>query len=124
MTDPVSQRVGERIRRARREQGLSLAALGGEELTRGFLSAVETGHSSISLKALALVATRLHLPVSYFVDDRPVVVAGGTVPDIDHARAALAYGQYLRSVGETEEALDYALWAAISFASESREERR
>ena len=118
--DAISFRVGERIRRARQEQGLSLAALGGNELTRGFLSAVETGRSSISLKSLGLVAERLHLPVSFFVDDRPPIHEATGPTTVDHAEAALAYGLYLRSQGETEEALNYALWAAQSFANQSR----
>src|SRR5947209_4826312 len=105
--------VGQRLRRARQEKGLSLAQLGGTELTRGFLSAVETGRSSISLKALSLVAHRLGLPVSYFTDDRPVLSVP-VVPTVDHAKAALAYSLYLRALGKTDEALDYALWAAQS----------
>jgi transcriptional regulator with XRE-family HTH domain len=110
--DPVSRRVGERIRTARQEQGLSLAALGGTELTRGFLSAVETGRSSISLKSLDVVATRLRLPLSYFVDDRPMLHSVQSPPTVDHVDAALAYGRYLRARGKTAEALEYALWAA------------
>lgn len=112
--DPVSRRVGRRIRRIRHERGLSLAALGGEDLTRGFLSAVETGRSSISLKALSLVASRLGVPMSYFVDDRPMLT-GTALPTVDLATAALAYSLYLRDVGNTDEALAYALWAAQSF---------
>lgn len=48
---------------------MTLAHLGGDELTRGFLSAVELGRSSISLKALSIVADRLGLPISYFLQD-------------------------------------------------------
>jgi transcriptional regulator with XRE-family HTH domain len=47
-SDGVSQRVGQRIRQARQEHGMSLAQLGGTELSRGFLSLVESGRSSIS----------------------------------------------------------------------------
>lgn len=48
---------------------MTLAQLGGDDLTRGFLSAVELGRSSISLKALSIVANRLDLPMSYFLND-------------------------------------------------------
>jgi tetratricopeptide (TPR) repeat protein len=61
--------IGRRIRQARQERGLSLAQLGQSELTRGFLSAVETGRSGISLQALSLVAERLGLPITYFIGD-------------------------------------------------------
>src|SRR5579872_496720 len=83
--DEVSRRVGQRIRRARQEQGLSLAKLGGDDLSRGFLSLVESGRSSISLKALGIVAARLKLPVSYFVDDAPELGPASAPVSVDHA---------------------------------------
>jgi len=61
--------VGRRIRKARLERGLTVAQLGGEELSRSFLTLVEGGRSRISLRALAIVAERLELPISYFVED-------------------------------------------------------
>src|SRR5205085_2427786 len=111
-SDPVVRRVGERIRQVRKQRGLSLAQLGGDDLSRGFLSLVESGRSSISLRALAIVADRLKLPMSYFVDDSPDLPALSSPVTIDHVEAALAYGLYLRSQGKTDEALEYALWAA------------
>lgn len=60
--------VGQRIRALRRERGLSLAQLGGDDLSRSFLSLVELGRSRISLRALAIVAQRLDRPISYFLD--------------------------------------------------------
>lgn len=82
--------VGHRIRTARQESGLTLAQLGGEDLTRGFLSSVEIGRSSISLKALALIAKRLGLPMACFVDEAPELPAPSIQPAVDHAAAALA----------------------------------
>lgn len=114
----VSRRIGGRIREARRARGLSLAALGGDAISRGFLSAVETGRSGISLETLALIAGRLDLPISYFVDERPLITPGVNTPNVDHVRAALAYGRYLRSIGETEDALEYALWVAEHLAGD------
>src|SRR2546423_463909 len=61
--------VGTRIRAARLERGMSLADLGGEDLSRGFLSLVERGRSRISLRALAIVADRLSLPMTHFLRD-------------------------------------------------------
>lgn len=66
-TDLLAADVGQRIREVRQAQGLSLAQLGGEDLSRSFLSLVETGRSRISLRALAIVANRLNMPVSYFL---------------------------------------------------------
>jgi transcriptional regulator with XRE-family HTH domain/Tfp pilus assembly protein PilF len=61
--------VGRRIRRARRERRMTLGDLGGAELSRSFLSLVETGKSRISLRALVIVARNLGVPLSYFFED-------------------------------------------------------
>lgn len=47
---------------------MTLAELGGNELSRSFLSSVERGRSRISLRALTIVARRLGLPMGYFFD--------------------------------------------------------
>lgn len=91
---------------------MSLAQLGGTDLSRGFLSLVESGRSSISLRALALVAARLKLPISYFVDEAPILPEAPLRISVDHVEAALSFGLYLRSQGKTDKALEYALWAA------------
>jgi transcriptional regulator with XRE-family HTH domain len=108
----LHRRIGQRIREARQERGLSLAQLGGESMTRGFLSAVENGRSGISFARLATVADVLKLPISYFLDEAPALPAPTTRVTVDHAEAALGYSLYLRSQGRTEVALEYALWAA------------
>jgi tetratricopeptide (TPR) repeat protein len=47
---------------------MSLAQLGGQDLSRSFLSSVEHGRSRISVRALSIVADHLGLPLSYFLD--------------------------------------------------------
>jgi len=81
--------VGKRIREARVERGLSLAQLGGEDLSRSFLSLVELGRSRISLRALKIVADRLELPVGYFLDGTmaPADAVGELL--LDQAESAL-----------------------------------
>lgn len=66
--DSMHQAIGKRIREARRARHMSLEQLGGGELSRSFLSLVERGRSRISLRALGIVANRLGLPISYFID--------------------------------------------------------
>ena len=56
--------MGERIRRLRRERGLTQSELGGNRLSKGFLSQVESGRSHLSAESLAFVAERLGVPVS------------------------------------------------------------
>jgi hypothetical protein len=58
------------------------------------------------------VADRLHLPMGYFLDEAPALPRLSTRVTVDHAQAALGYSLYLRSQGQTEAALEYALWAA------------
>jgi tetratricopeptide (TPR) repeat protein len=81
--------IGLRIRAARQERGLSLAKLGGEDLTRGFLSAVENGRSGISIQALSLVAERLDLPISHFLGDGAELPEGSGELLLDEAEMAL-----------------------------------
>jgi len=89
VSSPVPSDIGQRLRHARQQRGMTLAQLGGTDLTRGFLSSVELGRSSISLKALALVADRLQLPMTYFLTEAEGEV--NALPDLllDDAEAAL-----------------------------------
>jgi transcriptional regulator with XRE-family HTH domain len=117
--DALHRRIGHRIRQARQERGMSLAKLGGDAMSRGFLSSVEHGRSSLSLESLATIAARLKLPVSYFLDEAPALDQATTSVAVDHAQAALGYSLYLRALGKTEEALEYALWAAQARTGEA-----
>jgi tetratricopeptide (TPR) repeat protein len=107
-----------------------LAELGGQDLTRGFLSAVETGRSSISLKALALLADRLQLPVSYFLDG--LNEAHDLLPELllDEAEAALQTQrptdavQLVERAGQVPEFRSRVLWlqgAAFNQLGRARE---
>ena len=66
--DSMHGAIGKRIRQARQARGMTLEQLGGGELSRSFLSLVERGRSRISLRALAIVANRLELPIRYFIE--------------------------------------------------------
>ena len=62
--------LGEKIRRARLEAGLSQRQLCGEEITRNMLSLIENGAAKPSMKTLRYLAGQLGKPISYFVDER------------------------------------------------------
>ena len=64
--------LGERIRSARRERGMSQAQLAGEELTKGFISQVESGLVRPSVRSLQIIATRLGKSLEYFLGDAPL----------------------------------------------------
>ena len=64
--------LGERVRSARRERGMSQAQLAGEELTKGFISQVESGLVRPSVRSLQILATRLGKSLDYFLGDVPL----------------------------------------------------
>lgn len=63
---PASE-LGARIRKARQELGLSLAAVAGRDFSRAFLNQVELGRARPSTRTLQIIAERLQRPVEYFL---------------------------------------------------------
>ena len=61
--------LGRRIRQARQELGLSLAAVAGDDFSRAFLNQVELGRAQPSTQTLRVVALRLQKPIEYFLED-------------------------------------------------------
>ena len=51
--------LGERIRKLRKEKGLTLQALAGAELSKGMLSLIENNKANPSMESLAYIAERL-----------------------------------------------------------------
>ena len=66
------QTLGERVRTARREAGLSQAQLAGDELTKGFISQIESGLVRPSIRSLQHIAQTLGRPLDYFIADEPL----------------------------------------------------
>jgi|GEM_PF-2550156 len=69
---PVSdtlQQLGDRIRQARANAGLSQAQLGTPHFTRAYVSAIELGKVRPAMKSLEFLADKLGKPVSFFVQD-------------------------------------------------------
>jgi len=64
-----SKTLGERIREARLERGMTQADLAADDYTRAFISLVEHDRVSPSLKTLQLLASRLGKPISSFLED-------------------------------------------------------
>lgn len=82
--------LGERIRKARLEVGLSQRQLCGEEVTRNMLSQIENGAARPSMGTLSYFASRLGRPLSYFLEEDAV-----TSPNQDvmaRARTAVLAG--------------------------------
>lgn len=64
--------LGEKLRQARLEAGLSQRALCGEEITRNMLSRIENGAAQPSMKTLQYLAERLGKPAGFFLDENAV----------------------------------------------------
>jgi len=65
--------LGEKLRQARQEAGLSQRQLCGDTITRNMLSQIENGSARPSMDTLKYLAGRLGKPVSYFLDEKAAV---------------------------------------------------
>lgn len=86
--------MGQRIRAARLEAGLSQRELAGEEMTRNMLSTLEHDGAKPSVGTLMYLSGKLCKPVGYFFGETEV--NSGDVEKITGARAALMAGEYAR----------------------------
>ena len=65
----LANRIGERIRHARREAGMTQQQLAEGRYTKAYISALEKGHAKPSMAALNFISERLGLPPSRFLVD-------------------------------------------------------
>lgn len=90
--------LGEKIRQARLEAGLSQRQLCGEEITRNMLSQIENGTAKPSMKTLSFLASRLEKPVSYFLDEGVPILSQGnaleTISCLTAGEEAIAQEKY------------------------------
>lgn len=82
--------LGEKIRAARQEAGLSQRQLCDGSITRNMLSQIENGAARPSMATLQLLSQRLGKTVSYFLDEQAVV--SPNLSCMAAARQALAAG--------------------------------
>ncbi|MCH1626554.1 helix-turn-helix domain-containing protein [Fredinandcohnia quinoae] len=61
--------LGERIRKLRKEKGLTLEGLAGKELTKGMLSLIENNKANPSMESLTYIAGRLGVDVSSLLEE-------------------------------------------------------
>lgn len=87
--------LGEKLRQARTDAGLSQRQLCGEEITRNMLSQIESGKARPSMTTLQYLAAQLDKPLSYFLED------GDQSPSdtaLEKARQAFIFGQYRQAL--------------------------
>lgn len=112
--------LGERLRQARLEAGLSQRQLCGEEITRNMLSQIENGSARPSMDTLRCLAARLGKPVSFFLDEQTVTSPNQAV--MARARQAYIAGQAgacvqtLESYREPDTIFDNERWLLEALA--------
>ena len=95
--------LGQKIRQARIERGLTQKQLVGEHITRNMLSKIENDSATPSVRTLEYLASRLGLSAGYFMTD--MTYSDGSSPDgLDEMRAAYRSGDYTGCIGLLEAA--------------------
>lgn len=92
--------LGEKLRQARLEAGLSQRQLCGDTITRNMLSQIENGSARPSMDTLSAFARRLGKPVSWFLEEDTV-----TSPNrqrMEQARDAFGREEYEAVIRELE----------------------
>lgn len=92
--------LGEKIRLARLEAGLSQRQLCGDEITRNMLSQIEHGTAKPSMSTLRYLASRLGKSVSYFLEEDAIVSPNQGV--MESARRSFDAGLYAAALVELE----------------------
>lgn len=82
--------LGNKIKEARLEAGLSQKQLCGDQITRNMLSQIENGSAHPSMKTLGYLAQQLGKPISFFLEESAVCTPNQQV--VTEARTALALG--------------------------------
>lgn len=88
--------LGEKLRNARLEAGLSQRQLCGEKISRNMLSLIENGSAKPSMDTLQYLAAKLSKPVGYFLDEQAVTSPNQAV--MDTARKAYARQVYSQAL--------------------------
>lgn len=92
--------LGQRLKQARIEAGLSQRQLCGEEITRNMLSQIESEKARPSMQTLTYLAQKLGRPVSWFLEEEAVSSPNQQI--MAAARHSYAQGQYLQCLEQLE----------------------
>ena len=95
-------KIGEKLRLARLEMGVSQRQLCGDVITRNMLSQIENGSARPSMDTLIYLAGQLNRPVSYFLEEDTALSGNGLCMEkarqayesSDHVRTDLMGGLY------------------------------
>jgi len=96
--------LGQKIKSIRKEQGLTQAELVADRITRNQLSLIENGINNPSISTLEFLASRLNVPMAYFLSDDDFSMHK-CQKLITKAEALLEAGEYTQVISEIEEFL-------------------
>ncbi|HXM58636.1 MAG TPA: transcriptional regulator [Candidatus Dormibacteraeota bacterium] len=82
------------VRQARREAGLTMAQVGGDERSRTAIYLIEVGRSRPTPETLQLIAERTGKPVEYFLPGTAEPTPAPTTSDEEHLEVLLRSGAY------------------------------
>ncbi|HEX6547261.1 MAG TPA: helix-turn-helix domain-containing protein [Candidatus Dormibacteraeota bacterium] len=119
-TTEVAESVGERIRRLRRERGMSLAQVVGEDFSRAFLNQVEHGKAQPSTRILRVIAHRLGTRVEYLLEGSDA--REQLELEVEKARVEVLLGNYQAALDLLGPSLESHEWPVGSDARVTRAE--
>jgi transcriptional regulator with XRE-family HTH domain len=92
----TKESIGQRIRRIRIQQGLSLAKVVGDDVSRAFLNQVEMGKARPSIRVLRILAERLGTEVEYLLQGQVAGVEREL--SLEKGRVLIARGEHKRAL--------------------------
>lgn len=108
--------LGEKLRQARLQVGLSQRQLCGDTITRNMLSQIENGSAKPSMDTLRYLASRLEKPIGYFLEDTAVTSPNqGVMASARQAEPAQVL-EILERYQEPDEVFDAERWLLESRA--------
>ena len=119
--------LGQRIKQARLEAGLSQRQLCGDTITRNMLSLVESGRARPSMDTLGYLATRLGKTIGYFLEEETVISPNTRI--IADARTAYTSGDpagalaILEDYRGPDEVFDHERWLLAALCLTARAEQ-
>jgi transcriptional regulator with XRE-family HTH domain len=78
--------LGERIKQLRKQQGLTLQALAGDELSKGMLSLIENNKANPSMESLSYIAERLGIERNELLEEIPTAELRSLLDAVEEKR--------------------------------------
>ena len=94
--------LGERIKQARIERGMTQSELAGEVITRNMLSRIETGDAQPSLDTLMYIAKRLGIPAGFLLLDKDDALLSVYEDEVAVARLLFGDAKYKECIARLD----------------------